>query len=227
MSENINKPDENLASINHGSKLYSVRMPNSQTNMEKRSSLLSDNYKENSQQIFSDETKVIMNRISELESKSGSAFVKNKIVSDTLDERLFDARANVKILLSKVSMHYSDVFREKLYRQIDLIHDPDDWEDEEVPVMLDSFKTFLRWFYLTNPSTLPNFGLTDSGNFIATWVENTRNTLIMEYLASDRVKWYLAIDYEDNKDLTSGTTNIERSSIFLKSLNVDKLFFYT
>lgn len=150
-----------------------------------------------------------------------------RVEPNELDERLFDATAVVKILLSRVSMHFSDALRQKLFRQIDLIHDPDDWEESEMPIEPKSFSTFLRWFYMNDPTQLPNFGLSDTGQFIATWLANqNKDSLILEFLKGDRIKWYVTKYYEDEEaaDLSSGVTNLDRIASALEAFNANDWF---
>lgn len=163
------------------------------------------------EQYLSAHTVEVMGKIRELEKNTLSISEKIYEKRVTLDERLFDARANVKILLSQVSMHFSDALRNKLFHQIDLLHDPDDWEDGDDPIQLNSFNTFIRWFYLNEPPQLPNFGLSVAGHFIASWLTNhNKNSLILEFLSNDRIKWFVTKYYDEEADHSSGSTNLSR-----------------
>jgi hypothetical protein len=174
---------------------------------------------------FSRETEEVMKKIRELEENSISISQKIHDKRVTLDEKLFDAKANVKILLSQVSMHFSNALREKLFHQIDLLHDPDDWEDGDTPIQLQSFKTFLRWFYLYKPPQLPNFGLSDTGHFIASWLTNhNKDSLILEYCPNDRITWFVTEYYDDEPDYGSGSTNLSRIAYVLSSYHSEKWF---
>lgn len=176
-------------------------------------------------QYFSAHTVEVMNKIRELEKNtlSTSETIYEKRV--TLDERLFDSRANVKILLSQVSMHFSEALRKKLFRQIDLLHDPDDWEEGDDPIQLQSFKTFLRWFYLNEPPQLPNFGLSAAGHFIASWLTNhNKDRLILEFLSNDRVKWFVTKYYGEEADHSSGLTKLSRIADVLAPYHADDWF---
>lgn len=131
----------------------------------------------------------------------------------TLSESLFDATGNVKILFSQVSMHFDNELREKLFRQIDLIHDVDDWEDGENPIKVESFRTFLRWFYNFKPSKLPNFGLSSRGNFIASWMgKNSQESLVLEFMQKDRIKWFKTKYFDGEVDHSIGSTRLSRIS---------------
>ncbi len=175
---------------------------------------------------FSDQTTEVMEKILDLEKKntlSASETVYKKRI--TVVERLFDARADVKILFSRVSMHFSGALREKLFHQIDILHDLDDWEEGDDPIQLQSFNTFLRWYYLNKPSKLPNFGLSGSGHFIASWLANdNRNRLIFEFLSNDRIKWFVTKCYGDETDHGSGLTKLTRIADMLEPYRADEWF---
>jgi len=174
---------------------------------------------------FSSQTVEVMEKIRELEEKTQLTFEEVYEKGITLDEQLFDARAEVKILLSQVSMHFSEALRKKLFRQIDLLHDPDDWEEGDVPIQLQSFNTFLRWFFLNEPSQLPNFGLSAAGHFIASWLTNhNKDRLILEFLSNDRIKWYVTKHYDGEADLSSGLTKLSRIANVLEPYHSDDWF---
>ena len=177
-----------------------------------------------SSSLYSDDTANVLSKIQELES----GFSNQPPISSLgagLGEQLFDARANVKILVSQVSMHLSNELRERLFQQIDLLHDPDEWEDGDEPIHLKSFKTFLRWFYLNNPKNLPSFGLSSRGNFITSWMANNNNDrLILEFLPDDRVKWFITKQFEDGSDNVTGTTMLNRISKMLRPFKPEEWF---
>ena len=176
------------------------------------------------EQYFSAHTVEVMDKIHELENSQPTS--ENPYASRaTLDEQLFDARANVKILFSQVSMHFSDALRNKLFHQIDLLHDPDDWENGDDPIQSQSFSTFLRWFYLNKPQQLPNFGLSVAGHFISSWLTNhNKDSLILEFLSNDRIKWFVTKYYDEEADPSSGSTNLSRIADVLAPYYPDNWF---
>lgn len=187
--------------------------------------LLADLSSKLSEQYFSAHTVEVMGKIRELEKNTLSTTEKIYKKRITLDEQLFDARAAVKILLSGVSMHFSKALREKLFRQIDLLHDPDDWEEGDDPIQLQSFNTFLRWFFLNEPQQLPNFGLSAAGHFIASWLTNhNKDRLILEFLSNDRIKWFVTKYYNEDGDHSSGSTKLSRIVAILAPHHIDDWF---
>ena len=70
-------------------------------------------------------------------------------------ERLFDATAEVKMLTSQVAMHLENEWRERLFSQLDRLHDPDEWDKDDRPVERSSFSTFLKTICDLRPAVRP------------------------------------------------------------------------
>lgn len=172
--------------------------------------------------LFSNETKEIMEHIRSLKVPQPHV-VKSFSNNETLDETLFDVRAKIKILISQVSMYITEDWRSRLYRQIDILHDPDDWEDEDKPISLLSFKTFLRWFFLSKPERPPGFGLSYTGNFIAAWASG-KDKLILEFLPNDTIKWVVTKSYEGELERATGIARSARITSVLSPYSTEDWF---
>ena len=72
-----------------------------------------------------------------------------------IEEKIFDATASVKILTAQVAMHLEREWREKLFRQLDSLHDPIGWEPGDLPVQQSSFATFLKAICKIRPKCRP------------------------------------------------------------------------
>jgi hypothetical protein len=126
-----------------------------------------------------------------------------------LELQVFNALADAKILTSHVAMHLQREFRERLFRQLDSLHDTDEWEDDDEPINKSSFQTFLKAILTIKPDRGPGLGLSHTGNLIAAWTTG-RDRLTIEFLPKDRVNWVLA-RYSDNTDEPArfaGQTNV-------------------
>jgi len=156
-------------------------------------------------EIISSETATLLNRVIARHNSAEHA------PSDTLAEKLFDACADAKIAYAQLAVHLPSTLKVKLFGQLDLIHDEEDWEDGEAPINKRSLATFLRWFYLYEPDRLPNFGLTTEGALVASWLANSnQDKLILEFEGQDHIKWYLEKIFDDDVDRASGTTSLKR-----------------
>src|SRR5271167_4758526 len=96
---------------------------------------------------FSDQTKEITRRVQALQNHPalGSPLERVSVSGEkATQEDLFDALAGVKILTSQVAMHLDGEWRTKLFRQLDSLHDPAEWEEGDQPIQQASFATFLK-----------------------------------------------------------------------------------
>lgn len=171
---------------------------------------------------------LLMERIEDLKIKYDDGCISTKTSSRKLSKRtiqevLFDACADVKVMTSQVSMYLKDEMRQKLFNQIDLIHEPEDWDVDDSPVNKPSFNSFLRWFLLVSPERGPGLGLTYAGNIIAAWVEN-KNRLILEFLPKDKSKWSVTKYIDGEVERSSGEANILRLPEVLSPYEVDNFF---
>ncbi len=130
--------------------------------------------------------------------------------SRQLEEVLFDATSSVKIAMSQVAMHVDRQFRNKLFSQIDTLHDLDEWDEDDNPINKDSFLTFIKGILNINPSKLPGLGLSHDGNLIAAWIQG-KNRLILEFLPdNNRVEWVVSRYFDEELDRATGKTPVLR-----------------
>lgn len=103
----------------------------------------------------------------------------------SLEERLFDNAAELKIALSKIVMHLTPKWRTIIFRQIDSLLDLDSWQDDSAFVQKSTFTTFLRFITFAKPTRLPSLGVSLTGNILAAW--NTGNQRIaVEFFPKDQ-----------------------------------------
>jgi hypothetical protein len=161
----------------------------------------------------SDDTKVIGRRVDALRiqpspaSLPASQVVEGKDIS--LSERLFDALAAVKIMTAQVAMHLDQTFREGLFRQLDSLHDTEEWEDSDEPLSQSSFQTFLKAVLSIKPERRPGLGLSNTGNLIAAWT-TAPDRLTIEFLPNDQVRWVLSRYYNDEPVRIAGQMGVSR-----------------
>lgn len=162
-----------------------------------------------SSQSFKSDNDHILKKIEALKAKPLPTTNKpNLSGNESVEELLFDARASVKIMTSAVSMHINPEIRVKLFKQIDLLHDPDDWEVGDLPINVSSFKAFLSGFLQIDPERGPGLGLSNKGNLIASWVTG-RDRLIIEFMPSN-VRWVITQFIDDEPEQFTGKTKVTR-----------------
>ena len=126
-----------------------------------------------------------------------------------IEERLFEATASVKILTAQVAMYMEKNWRDKLFGQIDSLHDVDEWDTDDKPVKKSSFSTFLKAILKIKPQRHPGLGLTYEGNMIAAWTVG-HDRLTTEFLPRDRVQWVLSRNIDGETERAAGETTVSR-----------------
>jgi len=85
-------------------------------------------------------------------------------------------------------MHLDPAWRERLFAQIDMLHDPEDWDDSYKLADNESFKTFLHMILLHGPLQKLGLGIDDDGHILASW-RNGQDMLSFRFLGNDRIRW--------------------------------------
>ncbi len=175
------------------------------------------------------DSRKLRERVGELDNPKSPSALLPIVINDaeqprTIEERLFDATASVKIFTSKVAMHLDKAWRDKLFQQLDSLHDPDEWESGDEPVQQDSFATFIKAIILIRPTVRPGLGLSHGGHLIAAWTSG-KNRLTVEFLSNDRVRW-VASRYPDGElEQFAGQTQVSRLLISLEPYSPEEWLF--
>lgn len=158
---------------------------------------------------FSEDTRTIERHVNALLNPPSPASLTSLLAERPLEERLFDATANVKILTSQVAMHLEREWRDKLFRQLDSLHDPAEWEPDDEPIQQASFATFLKAIVQIKPQRRPGLGLSHGGHLIAAWSAGP-DRLTIEFLPNDRVRWVIARYRDGESEHYAGQTAVSR-----------------
>jgi hypothetical protein len=156
---------------------------------------------------------------SAMATKRGTANHRERSIS----EQLFDATAEVKILTSQVAMHFENAWRERLFRQLDRLHDVEEWDEEDRPVDRGSFSTFLKAICDLKPAVRPGLGLSNRGDLIAAWT-NGKNRLTLQFMPRERVKWVISKWVDEELDQVAGDTPVQRLSSALAPYGTNEWF---
>jgi hypothetical protein len=147
--------------------------------------------------------------------KSSQVF---KPLEETKEIRLFNAVAALKLAVAEVSMHLDTAWRTRLFTQIDMLHEPDDWDESYQLTDLDSFKTFLRLILQQGPLQRLGLGIDDNGHILASW-RNRQDMLSLIFLGKDRVRWAVVRHQGDEIESAGGRTSVERLPTVLQAYN--------
>jgi len=128
----------------------------------------------------------------------------------SMEERLFEALVAAKVRTSLVAMHLHGGVRDKIFAQLNRLHDADEWPEGDEPLKLESFKTFLRFLLLFEPELRPSLGLSPDGNLLAAWVKE-ENRLMLEFCELNRVSWLVVReDANTFPERGSGVSTVDR-----------------
>ena len=141
----------------------------------------------------------------------------------SLEEKLFDATAGVKVLTSQVARYLDSQLRSKLFKQIDLLHDVEEWEQGDEPLQRESFATFLMAICELKPKKGPGLGLTPSGQLVAAWTAGT-SRLTIEFLGNSRVKWVISRMIDGEVEHYVGDTAVNRLATGLVPHHTEEWF---
>jgi hypothetical protein len=173
---------------------------------------------------ISAETKRLATEIDSLRNRrSPASLVQERVRAKELPERAYDALAAAKILTAQVAMHFDRASRDKLFQQLDSLHDISEWEEGDEPVRQASFATFLKAILSLRPQRRPGLGLSHDGNLVAAWTSG-RDRLTIEFLQNDRVRWVLARYLDDEPDRYAGQTPVTRLAEGLKPYQPEHWF---
>src|SRR5271156_98961 len=117
---------------------------------------------------LSTETNIIAEWVDGLRRPSpGNSLIGSKtktvVEGQPLEARVFDALADAKILTARVAMHLEREFRQRLFRQLDSLHETDEWEQGDEPINRSSFQTFLKAVLTIKAEQRPGLGLSHTG----------------------------------------------------------------
>ena len=104
-----------------------------------------------------------------------------------LDLQLFDNKAQIKILTSRVSMHLEAPVRKDLFKQIDELLDVEAWDDTDALINESSFATLLRFVASKANIHRPALSVSLDGNIMASWL-NEGLRLTIEFQPVDAIK---------------------------------------
>ena len=175
-------------------------------------------------EALSNDTKQMVLNVSSLLNPTSPALL--PVSGDAaIKDHLFDATAAVKILTSQVAMHLDKKLRDKMFRQLDLIHDLDEWNRDDKPIKKLSFATFLKAILQIKPQRGPGLGLTYDGYLITAWTVG-QDRLTTEFLPNNRVRWVLARTLDGEVERANGETTVSRLYECLLPYHPEHWFFY-
>lgn len=132
-----------------------------------------------------------------------------RMAEASMEERLFDALAAAKVWTSRVAMHMKLDERNRYFRQLDLMHDIDEWHGQDSPVQLSSYQGFVRFMLTLAAESKPSLGLSPNGALVAAW-QNGQDRLTVEFTDRDHVEWVVSRMEAGEVERVAGRTHTNR-----------------
>lgn len=147
---------------------------------------------------------------------------------DNLARKLFDAVASAKIWAASVAMHLPKEVRARLFRQLDLLHASDVFDEDTTPVSLQSFKTLVRAILQYKIASKPSLALMPNGNVLAIW-KDAESELNIEFMALDEARWLVRQRSPDGRSFerAGGSASVVRLGEVLAPYGATRWFHAT
>lgn len=117
--------------------------------------------------------------------------------------------AALKIATANLAMHLESKWRDGLFRQLDQLIDPTEWDFSDDLPSVASYKTFLRMMIFLGKVKRPALGATSDGNIIAGWMSG-KDRLTIECAPADEVRWSVVKWIDGRREPAAGRTLVAR-----------------
>ena len=140
-----------------------------------------------------------------------------------LASRLFSATADAKIWTSQVAMHLDVATRDRIFRQVDALHELDEWDDLDRTLNLEAYKSFIRAIVYHKVNSRPSLALMPDGNILALWRDGEEK-LSIEFRPGNEARWAVQHRAYEGLERASGLCPLERLRILLRPYEADRWF---
>ena len=138
-------------------------------------------------------------------------------------EILFTATAAAKVWTSSVAMHLDRDARDRIFAQLDVLHELEEWSDGDVPIKLESFKTFVRAIIYHRINSRPSLALSANGDLLALWIDGA-DKLTIEFRERNFTRWFVQTGAGDFAEQATGSAPLERMRAVLEPYGADRWF---
>ncbi|MCY1670170.1 hypothetical protein OVA07_04000 [Novosphingobium sp. SL115] len=156
-------------------------------------------------------------------SDQPSTVVRQVAKGKSISEHLFDATAEAKRWTSQVAMRLDPKARLRFFRQLDRLHDEDEWFEGDRPVALDSYKAFVRAYVSGSIGGKPALALAQDGRIVAIWQDGA-DKLTIEFFPRDKVRYLVSQTVDGERERFAGDTSIGRLSQVLSPFECVRWF---
>lgn len=122
------------------------------------------------------------------------------------EERLFDARVELKTATAQYAMHLASDVRARIFAEFDYLLEPEAWEMGDILPTATSYRQFLKWLVFTEDRSWSSFGVDDSGNLLVAWIKPHGR---MTANFGTRIRWTQELSADGDKQFGSGNYTLE------------------
>lgn len=159
-----------------------------------------------------------------IDKNSPSSFVVREAYENrSIEEQIFMSLAEAKIWTSRVSMHLEKNTRDRIFKQLDVLHDLDEWSIGDHPLSVNSYKSLVRSIIYHNINKKPSLALMPDGNVLCLWIDG-QDKLTIEFLSENRTRWLIQSSASGSAERAAGTTSIERLRDILAPYGAERWF---
>jgi len=154
-------------------------------------------------------------------TSKGQTIVRSVAKTQTIEKTLADAVALAKRWTSQIAMRIPSEVKQRIFRQLDRLHDPDEWVEGDKPLDLGSYQSFMRAFLGGIVGGKPGLALSQGGILIAVW-QSGDCKLNIEFFPLDKVRYLASRNIEGEIERFSGSAKISSLKVALAPFeNVD------
>jgi hypothetical protein len=126
----------------------------------------------------------------------------------SFEEKLFDVRVKLKVLVAQYAMHVSEPDRDRIFKQLDDIINIEDWHVEDVFPKHEAFQELLKWSIYSHDYDWTSLGVSDQGDILVSWI--TDSALLTANLAGKGVvRWTARIKSQTGLEHAAGSCSLQ------------------
>jgi hypothetical protein len=126
----------------------------------------------------------------------------------SFEEKLFDVRVQLKVLIAQYAMHVSTSDRDRIFDQLDDIINTEDWHAEDVLPQHKAFVELLKWSIYSHDYDWTSLGVSDQGDILVSWI--TKSVLLTANFAGEGiVRWTARITSKTGIEHAAGRCSLQ------------------
>jgi hypothetical protein len=134
--------------------------------------------------------------------------VRTTPIRPSFQQRVFDARVEMKVAVSNYAMHLAPETRAKLFHDLDEVVNVDDWYEEDALPNTVSFRDFLKWTIYSKRYNWLSIGFSDEGKILVAW-KSECGLLTATFGGNSRVLWTATRSSPEGETYAAGESTLQ------------------